>query len=212
MIFDRFKTLSSNNTWAKDCDKYFYITYIPEEYLNGSDYDQTKAIEIQRPFPLLQPPGHTLQNDHKLTDKVQYGFKHVYKHYADYEWYMKCDDDSYVFVDNLKKFLRGKNSSELVSYGYNIPGQPYQSGGSYVVGNRGMKLLGQALETDTPVKCPYSGFEDVDIGMCMRSLGIGFGRSKDETGKERFCPWMFYQLLNHNTTVVNGQNVSTFCI
>ena len=46
-----------------------------------------------------------------LTFKVFRMFIDAYKYYNKYDWYLKADDDTFIFVDNLKKFLSEKNSS-----------------------------------------------------------------------------------------------------
>ena len=47
-------------------------------------------------------------------------FKYVYKHYNDYDFYLKADDDTFVFVDNLRKFLSDKNRTSPVTYGWDF--------------------------------------------------------------------------------------------
>ena len=92
------------NSWAKKCDNFKLVLL-----LNNATSDLSEYI--------LQPPG--LLNDayNKLTDKVLYTLKYVFQEYPDYDWYMKADDDTYVFTDNLRWFLSQKNSSQPVTYG-----------------------------------------------------------------------------------------------
>jgi hypothetical protein len=69
---------------------------------------------------LFQPPNYTIDRYNKLTDKIYKSFKYLYNNYNDYDWYLKADDDTYVFVDNLRKFLSNKNRSDPITYGYDF--------------------------------------------------------------------------------------------
>ncbi len=73
-------------------------------------------------YNILQPPGlnESLNKYNRLTDKVFLTFKYVYNKYRNFDWYLKADDDTFVFVDNLKKFLSDKNTSWPVTYGYDF--------------------------------------------------------------------------------------------
>ena len=67
----------------------------------------------------MQPEGLTIDSYSKLTDKVYRMFMDTYKFKKNqYSWYLKADIDTFIFVDNLKKFLKTKKSSHPVSYGY----------------------------------------------------------------------------------------------
>ena len=45
--------------------------------------------------------------------------KEAYKFYKDiFEWYFLVDDDAYIFVENLNKFIANKSSSQPFYYGY----------------------------------------------------------------------------------------------
>jgi hypothetical protein len=49
-----------------------------------------------------------------------------------YDFYLKADDDTFVFVDNLRKFLSDKNRTSPVTYGWDFHcyvHRGYHSGG-----------------------------------------------------------------------------------
>ncbi len=94
-----------NATWASRCDRFSFIS----EYSND-----TKGLAIAPIANISSGYGH-------LTQKSTLAFHYAYeKFYNDYEWFVKADDDTYLFVDNLKSFLKDKNSSEPVTFGYNF--------------------------------------------------------------------------------------------
>lgn len=92
--------------WAKYCDNYKLVLFF--------NNDTSGIAEIDH---VLQPPGLLWDTYEKLTDKVLYTLKYIYSTYPDYDWYLKADDDTYVFVDNLRWFLEQHNSSEPITFG-----------------------------------------------------------------------------------------------
>lgn len=85
------------NAWASKCDNYRLVTLISKSQAN-----ETPRTVLDR---VLQPPGLVRDTYDELTDKVMLAFKSIYLDFPDYEWYLKADDDTYVFMDNLRWFL-----------------------------------------------------------------------------------------------------------
>lgn len=94
-----------NLTWASRCDKFAFI----------SDYsNDTQGLPIA---PIANiTPGY----EH-LTQKTTLALHYVYEHFInDIDWFVKADDDTYIFVENLKEFLTEQNASEPITFGYNF--------------------------------------------------------------------------------------------
>ena len=110
---------------------------------------------------------------------------------------MKADLDTFIFVDNLKKFLKTKNSSHSVSYGYELKIENgYHSGGAgYVLSREAFNRIGAALSKNYSF-CPNSGIEDIDCGSCLNSLGVEKDNSTDIFGKEKFFPQNIIDFVN----------------
>jgi len=115
------------DAWATKCDKYKFIAVIPNEWINKSNLIISNATIFNKGFELvyenmnyLQPMGYLIDEYEKLTEKMFQTFKYVYKHYNDYDFYLKADDDTFVFVDNLRKFLSDKNRTSPVTYGWDF--------------------------------------------------------------------------------------------
>ena len=148
--------------------------------------------EFTDPFPILQPAMHQVEVYGRLTDKVYKTLRDLYLRYNDYDWYLKADDDTFIFVDNLKTFLKTKNSSQPVTFGFDfrtIVDRGYHSGGAgYVLSNEALQRIGLKLKENIEY-CPNSGTEDVDIAKCLRKLGVYPDKSIDEKGRERFHPF-----------------------
>ena len=81
-----------------------------------------------------------------LWKKTKAAILYIYEHhFDDADWFMKADDDTYVIVDNLRHFLRDKNSSKPVYYGHHYKAyirQGYMSGGAgYVLSKDALQKL-----------------------------------------------------------------------
>ena len=94
-----------NDTWGSRCDKFHFIS----EYVND-----TKGLPIA---PIANiTPGY----DH-LTQKTTRALHFAYENSLnDTDWFVKTDDDTYLFVENLKQFLKGQNTSLPITFGYNF--------------------------------------------------------------------------------------------
>ena len=172
----------------------------------NNDLPTNITYEYSEPFPILQPAYHDLEIYKRLTDKVYKTIRDVFLRYSDYDWYLKADDDTFVFVDNLKLFLETKSTLKPVTYGFDykvIVDYGYHSGGAgYVFSNEAFKRIGLKLATNFTF-CSDSGIEDVDIANCLRKLGVYPGKSIDDEGRERFHP---FNIKNH----VQGRYPSGF--
>ncbi len=144
-----------------------------------------------KPVPILQPKGLINDEYERLTTKIFLMYKDIYSRYSQYDWYFKADMDSYVFVDNLRSFLKTKNSSSPVTFGYDfkrLVAHGYHSGGAgYVLSREALRRLGSELHKNKTF-CNNHGTEDVDVGRCLRKLGVYPNKSIDENGRERFHP------------------------
>ena len=99
------RAVAIHSTWGRRCDGHSFVT----EHVND-----TKGLPIA-PIPNIIP-GY----EH-LTQKSVLAFLYAYeKLLYDYDWFIKADDDTYIFVENLKFFLKDKNPSDPVTYGQNF--------------------------------------------------------------------------------------------
>ncbi len=90
------------------------------------------------------------------------------------DWVMVCDDDTFIYVDALRDFLKDKNPDESVCYCqeiYHFPDLPklhYPSGGAgFLLSRKALSQLSVPLRT-----CKLYPFSDVTVGVCMAEQGI----------------------------------------
>ncbi|CAF1090432.1 unnamed protein product [Brachionus calyciflorus] len=190
------KAKSIYEIWANQCDNFKFISLIPDELLTHNSSNNTSNstyLQLDKNYvnSWLQPPGLKEDTYDKLTTKVYLAYKHIYQLYPDYDWYLKSDDDTFIFVDNLKKFLNDKKPLSPVTYGYDfkviVDGGYHSGGGGYLLSNEAFRRIGSKLNEDFTF-CPNSGTEDVDVAKCLRKLDVYLNKSIDEQGRERFHP------------------------
>ena len=127
------------NSWARKCDNYAFVAKIKNKRIQiGNDSRVTHLLNV------IEPPRLVHDKYKTLTTKVLLTFEHLYSKMNDYDWYLKSDDDTLVFVDNLRSFLADKNASEPVTFGFDFTPNVYKgyhSGGAgYMVKARSKHL------------------------------------------------------------------------
>ncbi|KAL5012402.1 hypothetical protein ScPMuIL_010953 [Solemya velum] len=169
------KAVHVKETWGKRCDKLLFMS-------SENNYS-LPAIGL-----------NVSEGRDSLWLKTIESLKYVHKNYRfDADWFIKTDDDTYVIVDNLRYFLKDKDSSNPIYFGRKLKRyvqQGYMSGGAGYVMSR--EALTRIVEKGFHNKsyCPdvELGLEDVYIGKCMENLGVLAGDSRDEESRERFHP------------------------
>lgn len=192
-------------SWANLCDNSKFVLKIPKNLThNNSLLELSKfkndngSIDLNN---ILEPSNFSQDIYDNLTNKVFQTFAFLNSNYDTYDWYLKTDDDTFIFVENLKKFLRDKHPRVGVTYGYNFAKfvkNGYHSGGAgYVLSNEALRLIGNKLNNNWTY-CENTGIEDLDVAKCLRKLGVLIENSTDEFGKERFHPLSLIDHFNGN--------------
>jgi glycoprotein-N-acetylgalactosamine 3-beta-galactosyltransferase len=182
-----------HEAWATKCDTYKFISVIPDEWLNNSkkiitSSDKLNGFEMTfENKSFLQP--YNLTNDvyGKLSTKVFHTFRYLYEHYSHYDFYLKADDDAFIFVDNLRKFLSDQNRTSPETYGFDFHcyGGYHSGGGGYVLTNEALTRIGSNLSKNIS-HCRISGIEDTDVAECLEKNKVFGKKSLDEQERERF--------------------------
>lgn len=193
----KLKARTVYDSWASKCDNHTFISMIPNQESSAERIE----IKYKKQLNVLKPKNLTFDTYNKLTDKVYTAFTDIYNHHRDYDYYLKTDDDTFIFVDNLRTFLKDQNPRDPVSYGYDfniIVKNIYHSGGAgYLLTNEAMDRLVKELNTNGS-SCKNTGIEDVDVASCLRKLNVTSKKSLDYRGRERFHPLSMEDSFSNN--------------
>lgn len=174
------KARAVNNTWAGKCT---YLLFMTTDHIDG--LETVKLV-------LHGPEGRD-----KLWTKSKLAWLHVYQHYINKaDWFVKADDDTYVSMDNLRRYLLRFDANKpwqlgrLFQKGKNTR---YFSGGSGIVLSRGaLKILGDAMTSFQDPKWAGqingTGPEDLLTSLTLEGLGIGAQECVDDDGRQLFLP------------------------
>lgn len=177
------KVKFSHDIWASKCDNHLYIS---NDIITDTHKFSSHGLNIIKP--------HKLQSAVSIsaTSNVYAAFEHVYHKHATkgYDWYLKVHESTFVFVDNLRRFIRDKNMSEPVTYSYSKDNKLVSSAAGYLLSGSALKRLGSHLVDNTNSnKCVDTLHEDADMTRCFQALGINSRKSIDSKGLERFYPY-----------------------
>ena len=152
------KALAVKLTWATRCDIYAFF------------YSKRDGISLDGAYALNVDEGR----DH-LTGKSMEAFRVSYSKYSQQvDWYLKADDDTYVIMENLRRYLHDYNSSKAYYFGHtshDFLRKGYNSGGAgYVLSSAAARALVENGDQFAD-SCPVDGaIEDLDIGRCLEAL------------------------------------------
>ncbi|UJR38581.1 hypothetical protein I4U23_031245 [Adineta vaga] len=192
-------------TWGHRCGRFILITR-----LNSSrsytifDNEQINPFE-ENQLPIQYIPTLPNETYSHLSDKVRETLLFLYKVYPNYDWYLKADDDTYIIIENLLRFLIStiKRLPRPILYGYRFREDYYVSGGSgYIVTREGLNLFGSYMNDNSTYSLCNSTMEDMMIGLCFQRIFsfaspeqtkdlILVGETIDNQGRERFHPLTF---------------------
>jgi hypothetical protein len=170
------KATTVKNTWGKRCNKLVFISTRPDDDLGVLLVNVT-------------------EDRVNLWGKTRHGLQKVYEKYGnDYDWFLKADDDTWIFMENLRHFLYAYSPDMPIYFGCKLKPfvtQGYMSGGSgYVLSREAVRRFSEEAITDD-YKCwnGTEGNEDVEIGKCLDRVGVLAGDSRDDLNRSRFLPF-----------------------
>uniref|UniRef100_A0AC35UB33 N-acetylgalactosaminide beta-1,3-galactosyltransferase n=1 Tax=Rhabditophanes sp. KR3021 TaxID=114890 RepID=A0AC35UB33_9BILA len=166
------RVVQQKNTWVKRCNNFVYL-----------------SSETNHSIPSIQVIP---KDDYSLSMlKMRNGLKHVYKQHGDkYDYYLKCDDDAYLVMENLRGFLLNKDSNKAHFHGFKMNGLTADFGKLFVSGGPGFIMSKAAVKKivevgfDDPKYCTQEDNvpEDVHFAKCFERLNVTFGEARDSRG------------------------------
>ena len=138
-----------------------------------------------------------------LTNKHIATIMHVYDNYmSKFDWFLYANDDTYIVMENLRLFLKGKCLNEPKIYGKVMVHNEMQracytngdnsrgfiqGGSGWVSSHEAIRRFGQEMKKDpTFCVCSDGHNEDQEISDCYRKVNVYPGESRDKEMRERF--------------------------
>ncbi|CAF3315494.1 unnamed protein product [Rotaria socialis] len=189
-------------TWARRCGRFVFVTRLNSS--RNCENKTEKNLHGLCEFPIENITTLPDESYSHLSDKVRASLLYFNEYYPNYDWYLKADDDTYIIVENLLRFLIStiKRYPKPVLYGYRF-GEDYVSGGAgYVITREGLNLFSSHIKNDSIYSQCNSTMEDMMIGKCfekvfqieshenIKHLTL-VGETIDQHGRERFHPLAF---------------------
>jgi hypothetical protein len=140
--------------------------------------------------PNESSPGWT--NDAK---KNIHGFDVLYHHFPQAEWFIMIDDDTYLFMENLRWFLKKYNPNKAYYFGVATlfqgcdgvtklgDGPFFAHGGSGIVLSRAALLKMREIKGKCLEKYSTCWAGDIRVALCLRDAGIFLLHSSRFHGK-----------------------------
>lgn len=172
------KAAAVRDTWGRRCNKLVFISTTLDANLS-SNVLLVNVTEDRR----------------YLWGKTKQGLKQIWESYGNqYDWFLKADDDTWMFMENLRYFLYSYSPEMPIYFGCKLRPfvkQGYMSGGSgYVLSREAVRRFNEVALIDD-YKCwnGTEGNEDVEIGKCLENVGVLAGDSRDDHERHRFLPF-----------------------
>lgn len=214
-IQNRHRWMRIAKFWGSLCDTLVFVLASNEPELDKASHEMLKASSNNTHIVVVDVKLSSDQKQRNIWEKVLEMWKTLWKDFSDKaEWFIKVDDDTFLALENLRRFLRFYNPRIPRYFGHTFyfrwrkENIVFNSGVTYVLSRESLLRIGSVLR-DIPDG--YSGehtfshrcvrragaSEDVAMGICLRSIGIQPDRTEDEFGRERFLPFQYEGHINY---------------
>ncbi|GMS86840.1 hypothetical protein PENTCL1PPCAC_9015, partial [Pristionchus entomophagus] len=170
------RALAVNDTWLRRCDHGVFFTDKP--------FKKNQGIPFRTVFAGIPDKYEN------LFYKSRFAFNYIAETMnGDFDWFIKADDDTYLIVDNLRKYLRTLDPSQPYFVGHRMKphlANGFNSGGAgYVLSRAALGIFARQAYRNRTV-CPNDPYEDVGIARCLANLGIFPLTTVNRKGQQRF--------------------------
>jgi glycoprotein-N-acetylgalactosamine 3-beta-galactosyltransferase len=183
-------------TWGQQLNNLIFVCNCPRVIAIKNLIEQNKEIPkaLKKYISVINFPILNLEineNKEQMGEKVLKVLVQSYEIYKNHSnFYYMVDDDAYVFVNNLHKYIQSLNETEPKIYGFKYNHLPLPSG--HIHGGSGIlfskesmqRLVSKIKKNQCDIHIDKHG--DVTIGGCAHSAQIQLIDSRDKNGKPRF--------------------------
>ena len=177
-------------TWSRYCDKTLFacncsnVLKIQKFNLNMEIPKELIRFKDIKEMPLLFL--NVTEAYDKMGVKVFEIMKQTFNQNPHHEWYLMADDDTYIFMKNLKKFIKSKNPKDPLVYGHKythlVPNGYISGGPGIIFSQESMKRLVKKIANKECDK-DIDPFGDVSIARCMNRANTSIGSKVSENDK-----------------------------
>jgi hypothetical protein len=164
------------------------LVWVYKTWLKHLDGHLVTTDIINETNPNINQKSFTTLDEHTSCSIKQWeGVKYIAKYYKGYDWYLLCDDDTFINHKKLYDFASKENPDISQMYGQSFRGAyPPKPTQLYLSGGAGMLVSRVALQKiarcDTPPKAPRKNNgpgenSDVKIGMIAELMGVKMNHS-----------------------------------
>ena len=164
-------------TWGPKCDRLLFMT---------SEHDKS-TLKGKVALPGVG------EGRKELVSKSREAWTYVHEHYANqYDWFYKCDDDTYTVVENLKFMLSFLDPAQpfLLGMTLRMPRVKFlwvSGGAGYVLSRAALHKVTRKIKAGC-MENPKQPHEDKLVSVCARRAHIRLVSSLDQYGKSRIMP------------------------
>ncbi|XP_002030635.2 glycoprotein-N-acetylgalactosamine 3-beta-galactosyltransferase 1 [Drosophila sechellia] len=163
-----------HRTWVRHCDHYLFVSDDINHY--------------------LEPAVFMHMNDkwHRMRAYLEYVYKY---HFHQGDWFLYCNDDNFVVVENLRHMLRTYSPKELIYFGCKLRtpnGLVFMLEGSGIVFSAAAlkRFALMALTNESICSSETKGNDFTkELGRCLTNVNVIAGDSRDEFQGHRFLPF-----------------------
>lgn len=190
-------------TWGPRCDILVFAV--------ASEYEIPANVAVGE-LLVVDMTRSASPQDRNIWEKTHLMWRAVADKYLDNaEWFVKVDDDTFLFVDHLKGFTQYYNPQIPHYFGHTILTHwksiniVFNAGLAYVLSREGLERVAVKLRNMPTRKrgmpedaChdQKGANEDTAMSMCLHDVGINPDNTLDSKGRQRFLP---FQLESHYT-------------
>ncbi|KQS44125.1 glycoprotein-N-acetylgalactosamine 3-beta-galactosyltransferase 1 [Drosophila erecta] len=163
-----------HRTWVKHCDHFLFVSDDIHHYLEPAAFT------------------HVSDKWQRMRAHLEYVYKY---HFHQGDWFLYCNDDNFVVVENLRHMLKTYSPNELIYFGCKLR---TRNGLVFMLASSGIVFSGAALKRfaltaltnesicSSEVKGDYFTEE---LGRCLNNVNVIAGDSRDEFQGHRFLPF-----------------------
>lgn len=184
-------------TWGKRCDILLWTIAKDQLDLVPDDFPSIGEILVVN---TTRPSEGSKRN---VWEKVHLMWAAIGEHYINKaEWFLKVDDDSFLFTQNLKRFVQFYNPMVPHYLGHTLTFRwseniVFNSGIGYALSKAAVQRLAPTLRS-MPVWSPQmsgnrdrcmdrdGAGSDTSMAICLKSVGVVPDNTLDELNRERF--------------------------